>query len=98
MSSLRRIRDALAAPAALDALPDESARHHRLCELNAIEQVVNVSQTTIVRDAWARAQTLSVHGWIYALRDGLLRDLGRCVTGEAELPHCYESALSAAPV
>ena len=60
----------------LDALPTEAQRHDRLCELNVVEQVVNVSQTTVVRDAWARGQQLTVHGWIYDLRDGLLRDLG----------------------
>lgn len=80
--------------AALAALPDEATRHNRLCELNVIEQVVNVSQTTIVRDAWNRGQSLSVHGWIYSLRDGLLRDLDMCVTAEAELPHCYETSLA----
>ena len=60
----------------LDLLPTEEKRHDRLCELNVVEQVVNVSQTTIVRDAWARGQSLDVHGWIYDLHDGLLRDLG----------------------
>ncbi|HEY7313313.1 MAG TPA: carbonate dehydratase [Gemmataceae bacterium] len=80
--------------AALDPLPDEPARHARLCELNVLEQVVNVSQTTIVRDAWARGQALTVHGWIYGIGDGLLRDLGMCVPGEAELPRCYETALT----
>jgi carbonic anhydrase len=59
----------------LERIPAEEDRHHRLCELNVIEQVINVSQTTIVRDAWARGQPLEVHGWIYDLRDGLLRDL-----------------------
>ena len=59
----------------LNGLPTEDDRHHRLCELNVIEQVINVSQTTIVRDAWARGQSLEIHGWIYDLRDGLLRDL-----------------------
>jgi carbonic anhydrase len=59
----------------LERITGESERHNRLCELNVIEQVVNVSQTTIVRDAWARGQQLEVHGWIYDLRDGLLRDL-----------------------
>jgi carbonic anhydrase len=48
----------------------------RLCELNVIEQARNVCQTTVVRDAWTRGQELSVHSWIYSLRDGLLRDLG----------------------
>ena len=59
----------------LDRLPSEKQRHDRLCELNVIEQVINVSQTTVVRDAWTRGQPLSVHGWIYDLHDGLLRDL-----------------------
>ena len=59
----------------LERISSEDDRHHRLCELNVIEQVLNVSQTTIVRDAWARGQALEVHGWIYDLRDGLLRDL-----------------------
>jgi carbonic anhydrase len=81
---------------ALDALPDEPARHHRLCELNVIEQVVNVSQTTVVRQAWERGQSLSVHGWIYGIGDGLLRDLSMCVTGAAELARCYETALTTA--
>jgi len=62
--------------AELDALASEEARHRRLCELNVIEQVSNVSNTTIVRDAWARGQTLTIHGWVYDIRDGLLRDLG----------------------
>ena len=64
----------------LDSLPTEEEQHDRLCELNVVEQVVNVSQTTVVRDAWARDQSLSVHGWIYDLHDGLLRDLGVSVT------------------
>jgi carbonic anhydrase len=66
----------------LDALPGEAQRHNRLCELNVIEQVNNVSQTTVVRDARARGQVLTVHGWIYDLQDGLLRDLDVGVTGE----------------
>jgi carbonic anhydrase len=77
--------------AQLAALETETRRHDRLCELNVIEQVVNVSRTTIVRDAWARGQALAVHGWIYKLTDGLLRDLGMCVTAEAELADCYRS-------
>jgi carbonic anhydrase len=76
----------------LDTLATEGERHHRLCELNVMEQVVNVSQTTIVRAAWTRGQTLAVHGWVYDLQDGLLRDLGMCVTAEAELAACYEAA------
>ena len=60
----------------IEALPTDAERQKRLCELNVIEQVMNVSQTTVVRDAWARGNALSVHGWVYDLRDGLLRDLG----------------------
>jgi carbonic anhydrase len=61
--------------AELDALDSDDERLARLCEWNVIEQVANVSRTTVVRDAWARGQSLAVHGWIYGLRDGLLRDL-----------------------
>jgi len=70
--------------AELDALATEAERHSRLCELNVIEQVVNVSQTTVVREAWGRGQELAVHGWIYDLHDGLLRDLGVDVYSTAE--------------
>ncbi len=76
----------------LDALKTEEERHARLCELNVIEQVKHVCQTTIVRDAWLRGQVLAVHGWIYGVGDGLLRDLGMCVTAETELAACYAAA------
>ena len=69
----------------VESLESEPQRHNRLCELNVIEQVVNVSKTTVVRDAWARGQALAVHGWIYDLQDGLLRDLGMCVTAEGQI-------------
>jgi carbonic anhydrase len=78
----------------LAALATVVQRHDRLCELNVIEQVANVCQTTVVRDAWARNQELAVHGWIYGLQDGLLRDLGMCVTAETELAACYDGALT----
>jgi carbonic anhydrase len=78
--------------AELDALGSEAQRHSRLCELNVIEQVANVSRTTIVREAWARGQSLAVNGWVYDIRDGLLRDLALCVTDGTELPECSESA------
>jgi carbonic anhydrase len=71
--------------AQLEILESEAERHRRLCELNVLEQVVNVTKTTVVRDAWARGQELAVHGWIYDLGDGLLRDLGTCVSAEDEL-------------
>ena len=69
----------------LDALDTEVQRHRRLCELNVLEQVVNVAKTTVVLDAWARGQALAVHGWVYDIQDGLLRDLGLCLTAEQEL-------------
>jgi carbonic anhydrase len=69
------------------------ARIARLCELNVIEQVVNVVQTTVVEDAWARGQALSVHGWIYGLQDGLIRDLQMSITKPEDLPARYSSAI-----
>ena len=59
----------------LALIEDESKRVDRLCELNVIEQVKSVSRTTIVQNAWQRGQQLAIHGWIYGLQDGLLRDL-----------------------
>ena len=73
---LRHVRDVRDRHlAAIEELDDENARIDRLCELNVVAQVRHVCQTTIVQDAWRRGQTLSVHGWIYSLQDGLLRDL-----------------------
>ncbi|MDH4150025.1 MAG: carbonate dehydratase [Betaproteobacteria bacterium] len=69
-------------------------RGDRLCELNVIEQAVNVCQTTIVRDAWERGQPVDVHGWVYGLQDGLLRDLGFTVTAPDEVLPGYEKAVS----
>jgi carbonic anhydrase len=60
---------------AIEEVADDDARTDLLCELNVVAQVRNVCQTTIVQDAWRRGQTLTVHGWIYSLQDGLLRDL-----------------------
>ena len=80
----------------LHAVPGEEARTDRLCELNVIEQVNNVCQTTIVRDAWLRGQPLSVHGWIYGLEDGLLRDLGLNVASVDAVEEQYLAARKAA--
>jgi carbonic anhydrase len=78
---LRHVQDVLTKHRVeIDSLPTEQEQLNRLCELNVIEQVNNVSQTTVVRDAFARNQPLSVHGWIYGLSDGLLRDLGVTVS------------------
>ena len=78
----------------LGALESREERLGRLCELNVIEQVVNVAQTTVVQDAWGRGQELTVHGWIYSLEDGLVRDLGMSVEAAADLETCYEAAAS----
>ena len=79
---LRHVQDVRSKHAApLNDLASQSERHDRLCELNVREQVINVAQTTIVQDAWARGQSVTVHGWIYSLEDGLLRDLDVCVDG-----------------
>ncbi len=74
---------------------DGDARCDRLCELNVIEQVANVCRTTIVRDAWSRNQDLSVHGWIYGLANGLLRDLKCTATSPTEAASAYSSAVAA---
>ena len=63
---------------------DEQAKINRLCELNVAEQVANVCDTSIVRNAWAAGAELSVHGWIYGIEDGLLQDLGICITSARE--------------
>ena len=59
----------------LATLADDRARNERLCELNVMEQVANIARTTVVRDAWAAGATLTIHGWVYDIRDGLMRDL-----------------------
>jgi carbonic anhydrase len=93
---LRHVQDVRAVHAGrLDALGDAAARADRLCELNVLEQAVHVCETTIVQDAWARGQELAVHGWIYRLDDGLLRDLGFCVTAPAEIPSALADAVGA---
>ncbi len=79
--------------ARVDALPADK-RHDRLCELNVIEQVINVSRSIVVEDAWQRGQDVTIHGWIYGLKDGLIRDLGLTVSTPDHIPERYELALS----
>ena len=79
----------------LAARSSEAAAGDTLCELNVIEQVANVCQTTIARDAWERGQALTVHGWVYGLKDGLLRDLGTTVTEPQGWQDVYQRALTA---
>ncbi len=70
---------------------DEEGRVDLLCELNVAEQVRNVCHTTIVQDAWDRGQELAVHGWIYSIRDGLIRDLQLTVTGKDQIEPIYRT-------
>ena len=74
---------------------DAPAAADRLCELNVIEQVANVCQTTIARDAWERGQSLAVHGWIYGIDNGLLRDLATTITAAGETEPVYRAAIAA---
>ena len=76
-------------------LPDEPARSARLCELNVVEQVANVCQTSILLDAWGRGQNVTVHGWIYGLSDGRLRDLGLTAASAEEAKEKYRNAVAA---
>lgn len=87
---LRHIRDVhLWNREELNAIEDFDARANRLAELNVESQVANVCHTTIVQDAWSRGQSLTVHGWIYSLSDGLLRDLGLVIESPDQIPPEY---------
>ncbi|MEN1971525.1 carbonate dehydratase [Luteimonas sp. MJ204] len=79
--------------AIIEAIDDDAIRHDRLCELNALEQMINVCESTVVREAWARGQKLAVHAWVYSLRDGRVHDLGLSIDSAAALPKQYEPAL-----
>ncbi|MFT4257850.1 MAG: carbonate dehydratase [Pseudoxanthomonas sp.] len=95
---LRHVGDVAGKHAALlDATADAHLRHARLCELNVIEQVVNLCQTTVIEDAWARGQRLSVHGWVYSLKDGRVREMGIDVSSADDLPSQYRKALAGVP-
>jgi carbonic anhydrase len=93
---LRHVQDVMHNHAALLAsIPGAGQRLNRLCELNVIEQVLNVSRTTIVQNAWARGQELAVHGWIYGVENGLLHDLDIRIGNQNELLEAYEEAVRA---
>ncbi len=77
----------------LSQVTDKDLLLSRMCELNVLEQVLNVCQTTVVQDAWDRGQDLSVHSWVYGLKDGLLRDLGLCVSSNADIEKRYPKAI-----
>jgi carbonic anhydrase len=92
---LRHIKDVRDRHRALiDAAPLHS-QQDVLCELNAIEQVMNVAHTTVVQDAWQRGQPLTLHGWVYGLKDGLLIDLKMTVSRKDDLSPAYKSAIDA---
>ena len=77
----------------MEAMPDHG-RAAALCELNVIEQVMNVAQSTVLQDAWARGQNVTLHGWVYGLSDGLLHDLHMTITGDSDLDALYREAVS----
>ena len=78
----------------LYSIEEENARLDRLCELNVLEQVINIGQTNIVQDAWANGQTISIHGCIYRLHDGLLKDLHTSISNPQELHDRYRAQLA----
>jgi carbonic anhydrase len=89
---LRHVQDVMKKHRArLDDIADEPARLRALCELNVVEQVLNVGQTTIVQEAWDRGKALEIHGWIYDVADGLLKDLAVCVNGQSEFEQVYRA-------
>jgi carbonic anhydrase len=92
---LRHVQDVAAHhKTLLDSLPDDATRLDRLCELNVIEQLMHVGRTTIVQDAWRRNQNLTLHGWVYRLRDGVVHDLGAESENVAELDIAYRNAIA----
>jgi carbonic anhydrase len=91
---LRHVQDVIQRHAPLlEGIADEARRSDRLCELNVVEQVFNVGQTTVVESAWARGQALTLHGWVYSLENGLLRDLSLTASSTRELYDGYRAAI-----
>ena len=79
----------------LDGMADDDLRGQALCELNVLEQSLNVCETTVVQDAWARGQPVVVHGWVYGLHNGLIEDLRMTVNSAGDVPAAYGLALGA---
>ena len=93
---LRHVEDVREKHAALlDEWPMGEARHRRLVELNTIEQTLNVCRTTVVNDAWARGQELTIHGWTYGVHDGRLRNMGMMISSQETVDATYQSCLAA---
>ena len=78
----------------LHALPEGPARYDALCELNVLQQSFNVCQTTMVQDAWARGQEIVVHGWVYGIQNGLIKDLRMSVECIQDIVPAYERAVA----
>lgn len=92
---LRHIRDVRQKhDAILQTIDDEEQLIDRLCELNVVEQAKNVCYSTVVQEAWERGRELSVHGWIYSIKDGLLRDLNVTIGGATEIADAYRVAVN----
>lgn len=95
---LRHVDDVIQKHTALlNHWESETDRCNHLCELNVIEQVANVCKTTVVRDAWERGQQLTVHGWIYGMKDGLVRDLQTSASSLEEARSNYQKAITTLP-
>jgi carbonic anhydrase len=92
---LRHIQDVCHDHTALLERVDEPQRVNLLCALNVLDQALNVCQTTVLQDAWKRGAGTAVHGWIYSLEDGLIRDLGFSVRAADELATARQAALAA---
>ncbi len=90
---LRHIKDVASMHRPLIESTDPAHRLDLLCELNVIEQVVNVAQTTVVQDAWKRGQSVTLHGWVYGLSDGLIKDLHMTVDSADDLERVYRGAV-----
>lgn len=87
---LRHVKDVYAqSREELDLIANLDKRYDRLAELNVIQQVMNVCHTTIVQNAWARKQHLCVHGWMYEISTGKIKDIGCCITGPGEIKDIY---------
>jgi carbonic anhydrase len=92
---LRHIRDVRQKHIeALQGINGEDQRIDRLCELNVVEQALNVCHSTVVQDAWDQGQELAVHGWIYSVKDGLLKDLEVTIAGPTEIADAYRVAVT----
>jgi carbonic anhydrase len=94
---LRHVQDVQRKYEAVLTATADKLRHDRLCELNVVEQVHNVCQTTVLRDAWARQQCVTVHGFVYSLEDGLLRDMGLHITAADQVAAAMARAAASLP-